>query len=228
MLDDLTSAQRDAVLHEHGPLLIVAGAGTGKTTVITRRIAWLLTTRRAQPEEILALTFTEKAAAEMQERVDVLVPYGYLNVALRTFHAFGDQLLRDHALAIGRSSQFRVIAPAEQRIVLRQHLFELPLERLRPLHDPTRFLEALVTLFARAKDEAVTPAELLDYALHLQESSASHPEDAAGTLNAARWLEIARCYDVYETLLREADLVDFGDQVLLAIRVLEQRLDVLA
>ena len=62
LLDDLTAAQRDAVLHDAGPLLIIAGAGTGKTTVITRRIAWLLATKRAQPEEILALTFTEKAA----------------------------------------------------------------------------------------------------------------------------------------------------------------------
>ena len=77
VLDGLTAEQRDAETHGDGPLLIVAGAGTGKTTVLTRRIAYLITTRRARPEEVLALTFTDRAAAEMEERVDRLVPYGY-------------------------------------------------------------------------------------------------------------------------------------------------------
>ena len=77
ILDGLNLAQVEAVTHDQGPLLIVAGAGTGKTTVLTRRIAYLIATRRARPEEILALTFTDKAALEMEERVDVLVPYGY-------------------------------------------------------------------------------------------------------------------------------------------------------
>ena len=89
LLGDLTEPQRNAVTHEQGPLLLLAGAGTGKTTVITRRIAWLIATKRAKPEEILALTFTDKAAAEMEERVDLLVPYGYVDVAIATFHAFG-------------------------------------------------------------------------------------------------------------------------------------------
>src|SRR5439155_212131 len=82
-----------AVTHDAGPLLIIAGAGTGKTTVITRRIAWLIAQKKARPEEILALTFTDKAAAEMEERVDTLVPYGYADVEIATFHAFGDRLM---------------------------------------------------------------------------------------------------------------------------------------
>src|SRR2546425_2926478 len=77
VLDGLNDTQRAAVMHDAGPLLIIAGAGTGKTTVITRRIAWLIAQKKARPEEILALTFTDKAAAEMEERVDTLVPYGY-------------------------------------------------------------------------------------------------------------------------------------------------------
>ena len=77
LLGGLNPEQLRAVTHGEGPLLVVAGAGTGKTQVITRRIAWLIATRRARPSEILALTFTEKAAAEMQVRVDQLVPYGY-------------------------------------------------------------------------------------------------------------------------------------------------------
>src|SRR5215470_17844576 len=98
ILHGLTGAQRAAVTHEGGPLLIIAGAGTGKTRVITHRIAWLIATRKARPSEILALTFTDKAAAEMEERVDQLVPYGYADVQISTFHAFGDRLIRENAL----------------------------------------------------------------------------------------------------------------------------------
>src|SRR5262249_54404236 len=96
ILEGLTDEQTAAVTHGAGPLLIVAGAGTGKTTVITRRIAHLITTRLARPEQILALTFTDRAAAEMEERVDRLVPYGFTQAWISTFHAFGDRVLREH------------------------------------------------------------------------------------------------------------------------------------
>src|SRR5919204_6317398 len=101
ILHGLNDRQREAVTHDAGPLLIVAGAGTGKTTVITRRIAHLIAQRKARPSEILALTFTDKAAAEMEARVDTLVPYGYADVEIATFHAFGDELLRGHSLELG-------------------------------------------------------------------------------------------------------------------------------
>src|SRR5262245_9069997 len=114
ILEGLTRAQREAVTHETGPLLIIAGAGTGKTTVITRRIAHLIATRRARPSEVLALTFTDKAAAEMEERVDQLVPYGYADVQISTFHAFGDRLIRENALELGLTPDFRVLTRAEQ------------------------------------------------------------------------------------------------------------------
>jgi len=87
LLADLTPRQRKAVTHGEGPLLIVAGAGTGKTTVITRRIAWLIAEKLAKPSEILALTFTDRAALEMTERVDRLVPYGFTDTVISTFHA---------------------------------------------------------------------------------------------------------------------------------------------
>src|SRR5277367_3092038 len=87
ILEPLDPHQRQAAVHGEGPLLIVAGAGTGKTTVITHRIAYLITSKIAKPEEILALTFTDKASAEMEERVDMLVPYGYTDVLISTFHA---------------------------------------------------------------------------------------------------------------------------------------------
>src|SRR6266705_6634601 len=173
ILEGLNVAQRRAVTHDTGPLLTVAGAGTGKTTVITRRIAWLIATRRARPDEILALTFTDKAAAEMEERVDTLVPYGYADVEIATFHAFGDRILREHALEIGLTPDFRVLNRAEQVIFLRDHLFELPLRHFRPLGDPTRHIQALITLFSRLKDEDVGPEEYQAHAGRLEREAAA-------------------------------------------------------
>src|SRR6202795_3145214 len=148
ILKDLSEAQRQAVTHEAGPLLIIAGAGTAKTTVITHRIAYLIATRRARASEVLALTFTDKAAAEMEARVDTPVAYGYADVQISTFHAFGDRLIKENALELGLTPDFRVLTRAEQVIFLRDHLFELPLKHLRPLGDPPRHIHAMVTLFS--------------------------------------------------------------------------------
>src|ERR671936_906769 len=179
ILDGLNDRQREAVTHDAGPLLIVAGAGTGKTTVITRRIAWLISQRRARPDEILALTFTDKAAAEMEERVDQLVPYGYADVEIATFHAFGDRVLREHALELGLTPDFRVLSRAEQVIFFRDRLFEFPLARYRPLGDPTRHLQALITLISRCKDEDIAPEAYRACAEQLVERASATPEDEA-------------------------------------------------
>src|SRR5216117_928151 len=179
ILEGLTEGQAAAVTHEAGPLLIIAGAGTGKTTVITRRIAYLIATRRARPEEILALTFTDKAAAEMEERVDTLVPYGYADVEIATFHAFGDRLLREHALELGLQPDFRVLNRAEQVIFFRDRLFQFPLERYRPLGDPTRHIQALITLISRCKDEDVAPEEYAAHAERLAARAHAAPDDEA-------------------------------------------------
>ena len=105
----LNKEQLQAVKHDKGPLLIIAGAGTGKTTVITERIKYLITKERVLPEEILALTFTEKAAAEMEERVDMAMPLGYGEMWISTFHAFCDRVLRDNAIHIGLPSNFKLM-----------------------------------------------------------------------------------------------------------------------
>src|ERR687887_1635252 len=194
ILDGLNATQREAVTHEAGPLLIIAGAGTGKTTVITRRIAWLIAQKKARPEEILALTFTDKAAAEMEERVDTLVPYGYADVEISTFHAFGDRILREHALEIGLTPDFRVLSRAEQVIFLRDRLFEFPLERYRPLGDPTRHLQALITLMSRCKDEHIAPAAYVACAEQLVERASATPEDEALRDQALQHLELARTF----------------------------------
>src|SRR5262245_8683840 len=227
ILDGLNAAQREAVTHDAGPLLIVAGAGTGKTTVITRRIAWLLGQPRARPEEILALTFTDKAAAEMEERVDQLVPYGYADVEIATFHAFGDSLLRGHSLEIGLQNDFSVLSRAEQVIFLRDRLFELPLSRYRPLGDPTRHLQAIITLISRCKDEDIAPEHYAACAERLRASLAATPDDEDARDRAEAQVELAAVYAAYQELMARGGNIDFGDQIVLALALLRRRPHVL-
>jgi DNA helicase-2/ATP-dependent DNA helicase PcrA len=219
ILEGLSEAQREAVLHGCGPLLIVAGAGTGKTTVLTRRIAHLIAAKRARPEEVLALTFTEKAAVEMAERVDQLIPYGYAESWIGTFHAFGDRVLREAALEQGMNPDFRVLSRPEQIIFLRERLWRLPLERFRPLGDPTRHLGALLDLVSRAKDEDIAPEAYREWSrarLALAASDEARDE-------AERHLELAAFYASYQELLAEAGLVDFGDQIHRTLELLRER-----
>src|SRR5260370_22061959 len=187
ILEGLNAPQAAAVTHETGPLLIIAGAGTGKTTVITRRIAYLIATRAAPPSEILALTFTDKAAAEMEERVDTLVPHGYADVQISTFHAFGDRLIKENALELGLTPDFRVLTRAEQVIFLRDHLFEFPLKHYRPLGDPTRHLHAILGQISRLKHEDVSADEYLTLAAVLL-AVATNDE---ARLHAEQHLELA-------------------------------------
>lgn len=114
----LNPEQKKAVTHENGPVLIVAGAGTGKTTVITKRIAWLIEQKKAKSDEILALTFTDKAVGEMEERVDRLLPYGYFDLWISTFHSFCDRILRDYALDIGLPNNYKLLNTTEQWMLI--------------------------------------------------------------------------------------------------------------
>jgi len=234
LLADLNPAQREAVTHGDGPLLIVAGVGTGKTTAITRRIAWLIAEKMARPAEILALTFTEKAAAEMEERVDVLVPYGYVEAQIGTFHAFCDRVLRENAILVGLPPDFRILTEAEQAIFLKERLFDLPLERFRPLGNPMRHLRSLLTLFSRAKDEDVTPAEYAAFAdklaQELQEVGQTKEQDDGYDVlveEAAQQKELAETYAAYQGLLAEAGFVDFGDQITMTLRLFREHPTVL-
>jgi DNA helicase-2/ATP-dependent DNA helicase PcrA len=243
LLDGLNPEQRRAVTHGEGPLLVVAGAGTGKTEVITRRIAWLVATRRARPSEILGLTFTDKAAAEMQFRVDQLVPYGFADTAISTFHAFGDRLIREFAFELGMAPDARVLSRAETVVFLRERLFELGLDAYRPLGDPTRFLGALAMLFARCRDEDVSPARYRAHADLLAARAADAASQLTGTPDAdpadreaaaalaelaVRQAELAGAYERYMALLAEHGSIDFGDQVSLALRLLRESASVRA
>ncbi len=236
LLRGLDRRQRLAVTHGDGPLLVIAGPGTGKTEVITRRVAWLIASRRARPSEILALTFTERAADEMQARVDVLVPYGQANTAIHTFHAFGDWLLREHGQAIGRPADPTVVGRPEAMLLLREHILALGLQRYLPLGDPTRFAGSLVDLFTRAKEEGIRPEDMAAYAAELEAGAraalasldaAGPPEAIAALLDeAASQAELARAYQAYQGILAERSLIDHGDQVAEAVRLLDERADV--
>ena len=221
-LAELTEAQRAAATHGEGPLLIVAGAGTGKTRALTRRVAHLIASGRARPQEILAVTFTEKAAAEMEERIDVLTPLGQSNVAIRTFHGFGDEIVREFALELGIGSELKVLSDAEQAIFLRTHLFELPLRHYRPLGDPTRHLRSLITLFSRARDEDVSPAEYREYARAQRELADANRDDTGLAEWGEQQDELAQCYTAYEQLKARSGVLDFADQISLALRILRE------
>lgn len=251
LLDGLNDEQKQAVTHGQGPLLIVAGAGTGKTTVITRRIAYLIEQGLAKPEEILALAFGEKAAAEMEERVDQLLPYGYYNLQISTFHSFGEHVLREHGIEIGLPD-FKVLDEVGQWLLVRNNLDKFNLDYYRPLGNPTRFIKALVSHFARAKDELITPAEYLEYAeklrLALDNAEAiGNPSRPSATLpsgtplkslrdfrgtptspgegnnEALRVAEVANAYHVYQRLLLENNCLDFGDLINYSLDLFKKR-----
>ena len=186
LLAGLNKEQKEAVTHDGGPLLIVAGAGTGKTTVITRRIAYLIAKKLALPSEILALTFTDKAAAEMEERVDELVPYGFVDTWISTFHAFGDRILRDHALDLGLTTDFRVLSKPEQIIFMQDNLAAFDLKYFSPLGNPTKHIDALLGHFSKLKDEMISPAEYLEYADRKLKSAKSAPPSSRAQVEGSR------------------------------------------
>jgi DNA helicase-2/ATP-dependent DNA helicase PcrA len=214
ILQDLNPQQKEAVTTTEGPLLIIAGAGTGKTTVIARRIAYIIEKKLAKPAEILALTFTDKAAGEMEERVDQLVPYGFIDTWISTFHAFGDRILRDNAIDIGLSPDFKVLSRPQQVLFLQQNLFRLNLNYYRPLSNPTKFVSAMLTFFSRLKDENISVKEFTTFV------SKYKSEEKTEILKMA---ELREAYDKYEKYKDQAGFLDFGDQVIKVIDLFKKR-----
>ncbi|MDP2682505.1 MAG: ATP-dependent DNA helicase [Deltaproteobacteria bacterium] len=219
---NLNPEQLAAVTHGDGPLLIIAGAGTGKTKVITHRIAHLIKSG-VNPSQILALTFTEKAAGEMEERVDRLVPYGYSNVWISTFHSFGDRILRDNAIEIGLVPDFKVLNDAERIIFLKEQLFELPLNYYRPLGNPTKYIYAIIKLIGRLKDEDVGTEEYADYAEKLKKAT----EGLGGEIETIQQDELSKTYAKYQGLMARHGYLDFGDQVVLPLKLFRTRQHIL-
>lgn len=218
----LNSAQKQAVEHIQGPLIIVAGAGTGKTAVITQKIKFLIDNKLAEPEEILALTFNEKAAAEMQNRIDETMEIGYLNTNIHTFHAFCERLLERHAIDIGLPAHFKILSPSDAWILIRKHLDKFELDYYRPIGNPTKNIHELIKHFSKCKDEMISPDDYLEYAENIQLN-----KDSAQIEEKSRLTEISRAYHAYNQLLLKNSCLDFGDLIYYANILLSKRPNIL-
>src|ERR687896_674584 len=163
LLDGLNANQRAVVTHPGGPLLVVAGAGTGKTRTLTRRFAWLVGQGTA-PESILALTFSSPAAAEMRERLETLLESPYEGLHVATFHSFCTRLLQSEALEAGVDPFFSPVTPADRLALLLERLDDLSLRAHEIRGNPAPLLASFVSRIDRLKDELVSADEYRAYA----------------------------------------------------------------
>jgi len=217
--------QREAIEHVRGPMLVVAGAGTGKTTVLTRRIARLVVERHARPDEILAVTYTENAAREMRERVQAEL-YGtdVSKLQVTTFHAYCNNLL------IRCGKQFGVLDEKDLWIYLRKRIRELHLNYFVRAANVSQFLDDLLDFMRRCQDELVGPEKYAEYVRRLELGELPIPrvsksKDAAGLTDEevlGRCQEIARVFTTVERMLREDNLGTFGHMITHAHELLHQ------
>ena len=195
-LDKLNPEQREAVLHERGPLLILAGAGSGKTRVITYRIAYLIGDGHAEPGQVLAVTFTNKAAGEMRERVEGLIGDDAAGVWLSTFHSLCARLLRREAPKIGLSRDFVINDSSDQVSVVKQAEKELGID-----------------------DKLVPPRMALSRISHAK-NRMEGPDSLRGSWNI-REEQIAKIYERYIVALKDANALDFDDLLLKTVELFE-------
>ena len=203
LLAGLNPKQKEAVLHTEGPLLIMAGAGSGKTRVLTHRIAYLIEEKNVNPWNILAITFTNKAAREMKERVSGILGKGGEDVWVSTFHSMCVRILRRDVDAIGYDRNFTILDSSDQLTLMKRILKELNIDPKK--YDPRSILGSI----SNAKNELLTPET---YA----ERQGSFFEEI-----------VARCYDAYQKALRNNQSMDFDDLIMNTIRLFEDNDEVL-
>jgi DNA helicase-2/ATP-dependent DNA helicase PcrA len=231
LLEGLNNEQLQAVTHTNGPLLIVAGAGTGKTTVITRRIAYIIEQNLAKPEEILALTFTDKAAGEMEARVEENLPLGTYDLWVSTFHSFCERILKQHGIDIGLSNDFDLLDKTRQWVIMFRNFHKFKLDYYRPLGSPNKFIDALLDHFSKCKDELITPHDYLNYSesLNLDSGVVELPIGTGDDTNnealteKKRIAELANAYHTYQQLLLDNGFLDFGDLIHYTIQLFKKR-----
>jgi len=211
----LTSQQRFAVYYGEGPLLVIAGAGTGKTSCISHRVANLISSKSAKMDEILVLTFSEKAAAEMEERIDLILPYSFSDIWVSTFHSFGQKILRNHSFETGLDPDFKVLSEEEMIIFLQENLFSLPMERFRPSSNPGRHLGSLVKYFSRLKDEDISHDEYCQFARNIDTSSG----DPALIEKKQVHTELANIYRAIQDMMFERGYIDLADLVFIPLQI---------
>jgi DNA helicase-2/ATP-dependent DNA helicase PcrA len=213
--------QKLAIEHAHGPMLVLAGAGTGKTTVLVERIAWLVKNGHARPEEILAITFTENAAKELKQRVEKRLGRRAA-ISANTFHAYC------HAILKRSRKDFHILTPEDFHVFLRQRIHRLDLERFIRAADLGEFLHDLRNFFDRCHEELIGPKQFQEYvdslhsAMELPRNCRSKDVEAMGAEEIlGRWREIARVYSNAMRLLEEENLGTFGMQISGAVRLLQ-------
>ena len=198
LLAGLNPQQQKAVIHEGAPLLVVAGAGSGKTRVLTRRIAYLMAARQVKPYEILAITFTNKAAGEMKDRVTELVGPIAKSMWVSTFHSACVRLLRQEIERLGYSSTFSIYDSADSQKLISRVMETLNLD---PKRYPARQFQSLIS---NAKNELQTPYQYLSAAQNQFETI------------------VADVYTMYEKRLQQANALDFDDLIMKTVQVLQQ------
>ncbi|MCS3857716.1 ATP-dependent helicase [Salinibacter ruber] len=203
ILDDLNDKQREAVTTTEGPVMIIAGPGSGKTRALTHRIAYLLAAGKAQPRDILALTFTNKAANEMQERVEALVGDDARGMWVGTFHSSFARLLRMEGDKIGYSEDFSIYDTADSKRLIRQQM------KGRNLDTDVVKPRSVQRMISSAKNEMIDPQEYAELARGDQQEI------------------VAEVYPAYERALKQANALDFDDLLLKPIELFEQHEDVL-
>ena len=202
--DMLNKEQREAVFHTEGPLLILAGAGSGKTRVLTHRIAYLIDEKGVNPWNILAITFTNKAAGEMRERVDHIVGFGSESIWVSTFHSTCVRILRRHIERLGYSTNFTIYDADDQKTLMKDICKQLQI-------DTKIYKErSLLAAISSAKDEMISPDEY-----ELQAAGDYHKQ------------KIAKVYREYEKQLRSNNALDFDDLLVKTVQLLQTQPDVL-
>ena len=204
IIDVLNDKQKEAVLSTEGPCLVIAGAGSGKTKVLTHKIAYLMQEKNVKPWSILAITFTNKAANEMKERVENLVGDVAKDMWIGTFHSICVRILRRYIDRIGFTSSFIIFDSSDQRTLVKQCLKQLNIDD-KMLND-----RAVLSEISNAKNEMLEPDA---YKLR--------------TNNEIRKETIAKVYELYQKRLRENNAIDFDDIINYTIRILSENPDIL-
>ncbi|MCR5421321.1 MAG: UvrD-helicase domain-containing protein [Lachnospiraceae bacterium] len=204
LIDMLNDKQREAVLCTEGPLLILAGAGSGKTRVITNRIAYLIEECNVNPYNIMAITFTNKAAGEMRQRVDEMVGYGSESIWVATFHATCVRILRRFIDRIGYDNNFTIYDTDDQKTVMKGICKRLMIDTKQM---PER---AFLTAISHAKDELMTPSDLM--------------LEAAGDFGMT---QVAKVYAEYEKELKKSNALDFDDLLIKTVELFKAWSDIL-
>ena len=202
---NLNDKQREAVYTTDGPVLILAGAGSGKTTVLINRVAYLIGAKNVFPSQILAITFTNKAAAELKSRLETMLGSKGEMVWASTFHSLCVRILRRDIEKIGYPSSFNIFDRADQLTVVKECLKELNLD------DKTYPAKSILSYIGRAKDELLTPEQF-----------------AKSTAGDFRMEKVAQIYELYQKKLQKYGSVDFDDIIMLTVKLFEENKDVLA